>query len=178
MCLGSYHQSYSCRPTPEPQQLGIWATSVTYTTAHSNDKSLTHWTRPGIEPVTLCFLRLDLFPLCNDGHSLFLIFNFFVLLGPHPRHMEVPRLGVELELLLLWSCCHWPTPQLQQQQIRVMSGTYSTAHGNTGSLTHWARPGIKPTSSRILVGLVNRWAMAGTPYLFNLKIFRCWVFQF
>ena len=31
----------------------------------------------------------------------FLFFNFFVFLlflGPIPRHMEVPRLGVELEL--------------------------------------------------------------------------------
>jgi len=37
--------------------------------------------------------------------SVFLFFVFcflffFVFLGPHPRHMEVPRLGVELELLL------------------------------------------------------------------------------
>ena len=28
-------------------------------------------------------------------------FCFFVFLGPHPWHMEVPRLGVESELLLL-----------------------------------------------------------------------------
>ena len=28
---------------------------------------------------------------------------------------------------------------------------YTTAHSNTRSLTHWARPGIKPTSSWILV---------------------------
>ena len=28
-------------------------------------------------------------------------FFFFVFLGPHPWHMEVPRLGVESELQLL-----------------------------------------------------------------------------
>ena len=28
----------------------------------------------------------------------YLPFFFFVFLGPHPQHMEVPRLGVELEL--------------------------------------------------------------------------------
>ena len=28
-------------------------------------------------------------------------FVLFCFLGPHPRHMEVPRLGVELELQLL-----------------------------------------------------------------------------
>ena len=44
--------SYSCRPTPEPQQLGIRAAFATYTTAHSNAGFLTHWARPGIEPAT------------------------------------------------------------------------------------------------------------------------------
>ena len=28
------------------------------------------------------------------------IFKFFVFLGPHPQHMEVPRLEVESELQL------------------------------------------------------------------------------
>ena len=41
---------HSCGPTPQPQQRRIWASSVTYTTAHSNARSLTHWTRPGIKP--------------------------------------------------------------------------------------------------------------------------------
>ena len=39
------------------------------------------------------------------GHFLlsfsFSFFMSFVFLGPHPQHMEFPRLGVELELLLL-----------------------------------------------------------------------------
>ena len=37
---------------PEPQQQGIWAVSATYTTAHGNTGSLTHWARPGSEPTT------------------------------------------------------------------------------------------------------------------------------
>ena len=61
----------------------------------------------------------------------FLSFNFLELLW---QHMEVPRLGVELELLLL---------------------AYTTAHGNTGSLTHWERPGIKPATSWFLVRFVS-----------------------
>ena len=44
-----------------------------------------------------------------------------------------------------------------------MSANYTTAHGNVRSLTHWARPGIEPASSWMLVGLVNCWAMMGTP---------------
>ena len=31
----------------------------------------------------------------------------------------------------------------------------TTAHGNAGSLTHWARPGIEPTSSWILVRFIS-----------------------
>ena len=36
------NQSYSCPLTPQPQQLGICAASVIYTTAHSNTRSPTH----------------------------------------------------------------------------------------------------------------------------------------
>ena len=38
-------------------------------------------------------LPVDFF---DDVHSFF----FFVFLGPHPQHVEVPRLGVKLELQL------------------------------------------------------------------------------
>ena len=40
-------------------------------------------------------------------------------------------------------------------QIRTTSSTYTTVHGNAGSLTHWVRPGIKPLSSWILVGFIT-----------------------
>ena len=58
-------------------------------------------------------------------------------------HMEVPRLEAESELQLQ------PTPQPQQLWI----------------LIHWARPGIKPTSSWIQVGFLTQWATMGTPEL-------------
>ena len=37
---------------PDPS----WAASATYTTAHSNARSLTHWATPGIEPEASWFL--------------------------------------------------------------------------------------------------------------------------
>ena len=40
------------QPAPQPQQCQIWATSVSYTTAHGNAGSSTHWRRPGIEPMS------------------------------------------------------------------------------------------------------------------------------
>ena len=61
-------------------------------------------------------------------------FFFFFFLGLHLRHMEVPRLGV-------WS--------------ELQSLAYTTAQGNTGSLTHWARPGIKPATPWFLVRFVS-----------------------
>ena len=79
---------------------------------------------------------------------------FFHFLGLHPRHMEVAQARVKLE----YSC--QPTPQPQQHQIWAVSETYTTAYDNTGSLMHWARPGIKLTSSWIL-GF--HWATIGTP---------------
>ena len=49
---------------------------------------------------------------------------------PRLRHMEVPRLGVGLELQLR------PMPQTQQHRIQAASATYAAACGNAGSLTH------------------------------------------
>ena len=79
----------------------------------------------------------------------FFIFNFFLFSGggAHPRHMEVPRLGVR------WSYSYQPTPQ--QCRIQPVSETYTTALRNARSLTHWARPGIEPATSRFLVGFVS-----------------------
>ena len=59
--------------------------------------------------------------------------------------------------------------------IWAASVTYTTAQGNVRPLTHWARPGIEPTSSWILVGFINHWARKGTPSLF--KVFKS-QFQF
>jgi len=36
-----------------------------------------------------------------------------------------------------------------------MSATYTTANSNAGSLSHWARPGIEPASSWILVWFIS-----------------------
>ena len=73
-------------------------------------------------------------------------FSFFVclFLGPHLWHMEVPR-----------SCSCWPPPHPWQCLIWAAFATYTTAHSNTRSLTHWVGPGIKTASSWILVGFIT-----------------------
>ena len=46
-------------------------------------------------------------------------------------------------------------PEPRQLRIWAASASYTTAHGNAGSLTHWIRTGIKPASSWILVRFVS-----------------------
>ena len=53
-----------------------------------------------------------------------LLFLFFVFLGPHLQHMEVPMLGVELEL------------QLPAYTTATATPDRSCISNNTGSLTH------------------------------------------
>ena len=46
-------------------------------------------------------------------------------------------------------------PQPQQHGLRTTSATYTAAHGNARSLTHWLRPGIEPASSQTLCRVLN-----------------------
>ena len=92
---------------------------------------------------------------CSKGTRFILnavlcfLFFYFIFLGQHPRHMEVPRLGSN------WGYSCPPTPQPQQHRCRGASVTYTTAHSNARSLTHWVRPGIEPTTSWFLAGFVS-----------------------
>ena len=59
----------------------------------------------------------------------------------------------------------------RQRRIWAVSSTYTTAQGNTGSLTHWARPGIEPASSWILVRLITaepQWELPSWIYVLSL----------
>ena len=58
------------------------------------------------------------------------------------------------------------TPQPQQQYVWTESVTCTTAHVNARSSTHWARPGIEPETSWILVRLItseSQWHLPGQP---------------
>ena len=73
----------------------------------------------------------------------------FFFLGPHPWHKEVSRLMVNQ------SYSYRPMPESQKCQIQATSEIYTAIQGNAGSLTHWAGPGIKPSSSWILARFVS-----------------------
>ena len=132
---------------------GIWAVAVV--------DPLTHCMGPGSHLHCCSWIFFFLFKAAAVG---FLFVCLFCFLGLHPQHMDVPRLGVELQLKLPSYATATAMPDL----------SHVRAEGNARSPTHWVRPGIKPTSSWILVEFVSaspQWellqldscAMAGTP---------------
>ena len=64
------------------------------------------------------------------SHLFCLLFCFVLFLGLHPRHMEVPRLGVHSELYPL----AYATATTTQDPSHICD-LYHT-HGNDRSLTH------------------------------------------
>ena len=117
------------------------------------------------EPQQWQFLILN--TMNHQGSPKWTFFFFFGLffglfLGPHPRPMDSQARGSNR------SCSCRPTPESQQHGLPAASATYTTAHGNSGSLTHWVRPGVESASSWMLVGFVNHWTTMGTPNIFFL----------
>ena len=83
-------------------------------------------------------LSLDQWPQAFAPHWRCLwtttnFFFFFSFLQPHPRHMRFPGQGSHRSCS--WGLCH--------------------SHANTRSLTHWVKPGIKPTFSGTLCWVFN-----------------------
>ena len=83
---------------------------------------------------------------------------FFFFSGLPLWCMEVPRLGVESE--------PW-----RPAYATATSVTYTTAHGNNGTLTYWARTGIELASPWLLVGFVTTELQQKLPFLNILNHF-------
>ena len=67
------------------------------------------------------------------------------------------------------SCGCQLMPQPPQCQIWVTSAIYTTAGGNTGSLSHWARPEIEPVSSQRLCCVLNPLSHNGNSWHLLIK---------
>ena len=135
----------------------IWATAATYTTVFSNTKStVPGWgSNPGLHCNSSGCCSGFLTRCATAGTPDYILLLFILLIGPHPHHGSFQARGSNQ------SHSGWPAPQPQQRRIWATSATYTTAHSNTRSLTHWLRPRIEPESSWILVGLINCWATKG-----------------
>ena len=109
----------------------------------SNDSTTPYlWLCENIGP------KLPGHPVLQGKPGIWILFCL-VFLGPHLQHLEFPKLGVKSELKLP----AYTTATARQDLSHVW--TYSKTHSNTGSLTHWAGPGIEPISSWIVVGFVT-----------------------
>ena len=79
--------------------------------------------------------------------------------------MEVPRLGIELELQLLAYTTAKAMPEPSHICLQLV--------GNTGSVFHLVRSGIEPTSSWILAVFLTHWAIMGTPNMIFFVLIVC-----
>ena len=106
----------------------------------------------------LCIFNLSLYWL------LFLLLSSFFPILKNVVTVFV-HLILSTQLITCNSCSHSLLKKKKFFFHWSESVTYTTVHGNTGSITHWARPGIELESSWILVGFVNHWATTGAPVL-------------
>ena len=111
-----------------------------------------------------CFISVTVFCI-----SASLIFFFFCLFA-FSRATPVAYGGSQARGLIQ-AVAAKPAPEPQQCRIRAAHATYTTAHSNARSLTHWAMPGIEPATSWFLVRFVNHWAMMETHAHLNFKYY-------
>ena len=98
-------------------------------------------------------MSLSTFGTFPDTPPFFFFLSLFCLIG---AAMEIP-------------CSLQPRPQPQQHQIRAASATYTTAHSNTGSLTHWVRSGMKSATSWFFASAAPRGELRDTLPLVECK---------
>ena len=103
-------------------------------------------------------MHLHLQPLLSTFHIILLVFILYKHQFKDLRNessitfflsvffLEVPRLGIESELYLLTYTIATTTPNPSH-----ICDLCHSSWGNAGSLTHWARPGIQPAFSWIMV---------------------------
>ena len=117
----------------------------------------------------------NLIACCDLFYMKFYVFFFFCFLGLHPRHMEVPRLGVKLELSLPAYTIATATPDPRY--------VYSLHHS---SWQRWILNPLSKARDQTRNFMVPSWicfhcATVGTPVLhkvlngsknFSLKIWR------
>ena len=154
----------------EPQQRGIWAASATYTTSHGNAGSLTHWARAGTKPETSWFLVGFVNHCATTGTPVFLLF----MAAPKAHGGSQVRGWIRAAAAGIYHS--------HKHQIWALSVICTIAHGNAGSLTHWARPGIKSASSWIQVRFLStepQWKLLyGISWGIILPSIISWYFNF
>ena len=127
---------------------------------HKNLVRCTHW------KIILCFIFTNYYTTFLFCFVLFLFFRVTSsAYGDSKASGWIRAIGQWWN----WSCSCWPTPQPQQCGIWAKSANCTTAHGKAGSLTHWMRPGIEPTSSWIPAGFLTAEPQGNSSFLFKIE---------
>ena len=105
--------------------------------------------------------------ICSSVSSAFFLFLFFFFLLFRAAYVAY---GSSKARGPIWAT-GLSHSHRQQGRIPAASAEYTTAHGNSGYLTHWARL----ISSWTLVRFTTRWATTGTPSnsIFTKYVPRC-----
>ena len=107
--------------------------------------------------INMCHHFLNQFDVFQLSVIQFLFLSFFyVFLGPHLQDVELPRLEMESDLHLP----AYTTTTLDPSGICNLHCHLQKCW----SLTHWARPGIKPTSSQRQRQVLNSLSHNGNSY--------------
>ena len=124
-----------------------------------------------IEPVDSNYHLWLIWPVIMESNDIPFLFFFFCFLGPHPRNMEVSRLGVRSELQLLAYATALPTRDLSH----ICSLQHSSRQRWIFNPLSEARD--EPETLWFLVGFVNPWATKGTPQMIFLRYasHRLWI---
>ena len=79
--------------------------------------------------------------------GLVLCFFFFFLLGPHPQHMEFPRLGIKSELLAYAAAIATPHPSRSSWHRRILNPLNRSRNGTCI---------LRYTSRELLLSYISR----------------------
>ena len=158
--------SCSCWPTPQPQPHQIWAMSATYTAACSNARFLTHWVRPGIEPISSGRQCRVLNPLSHSRNSALSVLKA-------PSHSEFHSKGSSSSLFS-FSCRGSPIrPHLgtqMQQNLAIPRNSLSSLLAFRGARLQMATV-LSQGKAVGFSDLLWEWSQVSHSHLWYLSLF-------
>ena len=106
-------------------QHSIQAASSTYTTVHGNSRCLTHWVRPGIEPVS-SWILVRFVTAEPPWDSFCMLFDFILHLTPPAAHLlTVMADPSKLSLHKKENCCMALKTHFKEKDLRRSNGKKS-----------------------------------------------------
>lgn len=153
-----WNRAAAACPVTQPQQCWVQATFATYASTCSISGSITHCAKSVIKPASLWTLCHVINPLSHTENSLYFCFIFF-------KAAPMAYWGSQArgQFRAVATGLHHSHSNTRSK----LHMTYTTAHVNTGSLTHWGRQGMESASSKILSDVFPQ-SQDRNPNFFNI----------